>query len=127
MAEQDTTIPVPDRLGKIESVLEKVLGFMDAAAPVLGMVPGAAPVIAGVEAVGHVADELMHAADGSGAVDSAALAAGQISRSTGDSALDARLAAIEALLYAAIPVVKLVAKQFGHDTPELAVPAVAGA
>jgi hypothetical protein len=125
MSDAENSIPVPERLSKIESILEKVTGFLDTAAPFLAAIPGAGPVVSVVDGVGHVAEEVFKVAEGNAPeVDSAALAAGQISKSTGNPTLDARIASIEALLFAAIPVVKMVAKQFGHDTPELAVPEV---
>ena len=127
MSDENNDIPVPSRLSKIESVLEKVVGFMDTAAPFLAAIPGAGQVVTVADGVGHVDEEVLHVVDGehnAPEVDAAALAAGNISKSTGNPVLDARIASIEALLFAAIPVVKMIAKQFGHDTPELTVPEV---
>lgn len=123
MENAENEVPVPTRLSRLESMLESILGALNTAAPIASLIPGAAPVIAGVEAVGTVAVELMRDVDGSGTVDAAALAAGNISKSTGDASLDARLAEIESLVHAALPILKTIAKHFGVDLSALEIEA----
>lgn len=121
-AENAQDIPVPTRLSNVENVLEKILSMLGAASPVASLIPGAGPIIAAVEGVGTAVDEVLHEfdpANNATGVDAAALAAGQITKSTGDPALDMRLAEIEMLLHAAIPVVKTIAKHFGIDLSAL--------
>lgn len=122
------TVPVPHRLDKIESALELVTGTLDRfGALISGLIPAAAPVVAGVDAVGHVAEGVINTIEGTTSADAAALAAGQISVSTGNPALDARLIQIESILSAAVPLLRFVAKEFGEsfDVPTAAPMAVA--
>lgn len=111
-------ISVPNRLMALERGIEKILAMLELGSPVLDLIPGVAPVIAGVEAVGHIADDVLRQIDNDplNNVDTAALAANQISKSTGNEVVDMRLAAVEAMLNAALPVLKMVVKHFGVDT-----------
>lgn len=119
----NTALPVPARLAQVESVLQTITGTLDRFGSVLAsLIPATAPVVAGVDAVGHVAEEVLDAFERGATVDAAALAAGSITKSTGNPTLDARLAEIETLLVAAIPVIKYLANEFGltFDAPTAA-------
>lgn len=128
MNQTDTeTVPLPHRLSALESALEKVTGVLDRFAPIIdSLVPVAAPVVNGVDAVAHVAEGAIQAFEGFAGTDAAALAAGQLAKSTGNASLDARLVQIEGVIAAAVPLLAYVAKEFGLDfTPTAPAPMVA--
>lgn len=111
-----SSVPVPHRLDAIERVLEGITGTLDKIGPILSaFIPAAAPFVAGVDAVGHVAEGVITTLEGGNSVDAAALAASQLTKSTGNASLDARLVAIEEIINAAIPLLKYVAGEFGME------------
>ena len=126
---ETSAIPVPHRLDAIETVLQTITGTLDKLGGVVSaLIPAAAPVVATVDAVGHVAEEIIDRVQGDVPTlpNAAALAAGQISKSTGNASLDARLSQIELLLDAAVPVLRYLAPQFGMEfAPATAAPMTA--
>lgn len=124
MSQTETgALPVPHRLSAIESTLAVITGTLDKLGPILSaLIPASAPFVAGVDAVGHVAEEVIETLDGSGTVDAASLAAHGLTKSTGNVAMDTRLMQIETVLVAAVPVLKYIASEFGlsFDVPTAA-------
>lgn len=128
MKNAENVVPEPTALARIESLLEKVVGALGMAQPVISMIPGAAPVAAVITGVATVADEVLRQVDGdptNDTVDAAALAAGKIAQSTGNPLLDQRLAMIESLVVAAVPIIKEIAKHLSVDTSSLVIDAAA--
>jgi hypothetical protein len=123
---ESVDLPIPQRISALEKTIESFLGkfthILDMAAPVAAFVPGVGAVVTEVDAAAHFAEKLLDVVDG-GTVDAAALAAGQISTSTGDSVLDSRLAKIESMLAMVWPVVAAIGKEFGFELPSEHAPA----
>ncbi len=107
-----------DRLQGLENVVGKIMDIVQAAAPVASLVPGGASVVAAVENVGNTIDAVIDAVQGESGVNPAESAAEFIAASTGNPALDARLAQIEFFIHAIAPIIKYVAHQHGMEAPE---------
>lgn len=106
-------IPLPQRMGNLESMLHSVVNTLDALKPLFGSLPVVGTALTTADAVGHVVERVVDLAQG----DAAGLAASNISASTGDTALDARLMQIETFILAAAPLLKVIAHHFGYDAP----------
>ena len=97
----------------VEAGFNKIFSIIQAVAPVANLVPGLQVPIEIAEGVGSVVQKLESVGSGQPQVDSASLAAGQIAASTGDAALDARLAQIEIWIEQIGPLFVSLANEFG--------------
>lgn len=110
-------IPLPQRMGNLEAMLHSVVNTLDVLKPFLAGIPVVGTAVVAADAVGHVVEAVVDIAQGENTTDAAALAAGNISVSTGDTSLDARLMQIETFIAAAAPLLKAIAHHFGFDAP----------
>ncbi len=107
-----TTTTVETTVQKIDGVVHTAETILHDAGPIAAMfIPGAGPVIAGLEWAGEEIESF---------IDPASNAAQNISVSTGNEALDARLLAIESFMEQvrpfiakALPILKYVEKELG--------------
>lgn len=110
-------IPLPQRMGNLESALHSIVGTLDTMKTFLSGVPGVGTIIVDADAAGHVIEAVVDMVQGKATPDTAALAAGQIAVSTGNNALDSRLMEIETFIAAASPLLSVIAHHFGLDAP----------
>lgn len=113
----NSEIPLPQRMGNLESMLHSVVSTLDALKPFLSSLPVVGTAVTVADSVGHAVGGLVDIAQGQTGADAAALAAGTLSISTGDPVLDGRLAQIEMYIAAAAPLLKVIAHHFGFDAP----------
>ena len=102
--------------------VQNILGDLQTALSTLGtvfsvVVPSSAPIIAGTEAAIGLGEHVINAVENVPPTDAAALAAGQIASSTGNSSLDAKIAMLESFIEDAAPIIQAIAKHLGFSNP----------
>lgn len=104
-------------VAKLQNVLKEIQSAQAFVAPVETFFPASAPILSGIEAGAGVASHIIDAIEGNATTDSASLAAGAISSSTGNATLDARLAALELFIEQIAPIMQKLAQHFGFQAP----------
>jgi len=124
----DTTT-LATKVEGIEAGLEKLFHLFDELKPVAAFIPGAAPVLGIATGVEDVVEKLIDVSGGAQQADAAALSAGEVANSTGNPALDARLASIETFIEELQPFLASIAKEIGlsASVPVSSVTSVASA